>query len=62
MRDPLGVHVERARVDSRGRSVIPRRLMEELKLEEVLMTPQEDGVSIRKASDPEGVLKRLLGA
>lgn len=56
--------MERVRVDSRGRLVIPKRLREELRLkegEEVLIIPQEDGILIKKASDPERVLEKLLG-
>lgn len=56
--------MERVRVDSRGRLVIPKRLREEMKLkegEEVLIIPQEDGILIKKARDPERVLERLLG-
>ncbi|MGC9096877.1 MAG: AbrB/MazE/SpoVT family DNA-binding domain-containing protein [Infirmifilum sp.] len=56
--------MERARIDGKGRVTIPKRLREILNLregEEVLLVPEKDGLLIRKASDPEEILERLLG-
>ncbi|MGC9021313.1 MAG: AbrB/MazE/SpoVT family DNA-binding domain-containing protein [Candidatus Methanodesulfokora sp.] len=57
-------HVERARIDSRGRIVIPRKMREKLKLkegEEVLIILEKDCLLIKKAEDPEKTLEKLLG-
>ena len=48
---PTEIHVEKARIDSRGRLVIPKRMREKLKLregEEVLIIPEKDGLLIKK--------------
>ncbi|AKG38561.1 hypothetical protein MA03_03665 [Infirmifilum uzonense] len=56
--------MERVRIDGKGRVTIPKRLREILNLregEEVLLVPEKDGLLIKRASDPEEILERLLG-